>query len=282
MSLLQPGLDQLRGLRQPQELDDHGILQGIERLHDLLTMRCQPHQALLVLAFGQAVVQQAGHLALEFTHGPRAADSLDLVEGTRFRPGRTQELAVVTPRQGRMQRSRAPACIAIRFPRRRLGTGRERQRQRSGRFPRRRLGNQLRIVQVELPERLEVVHGITTAKFGTQARRQIGEQLETIARPALSSLLLLDDLSPDQPVGGNLGRVDCTDHAGTRSIQNLAHAAEKRLHGFFWVPACPHGRWGRWKALASATLKGSAEIMEVAVNHRSNLHKASPPRPDTG
>lgn len=95
--LLQLGLDQPRGLRQAEELDDHRVFQHIERLHHFLAMRCQSHQALLVLAFCQTVVQQAGRLALELTHGPRVSDRFDFVEGTRFRPRHTQELAVVTP-----------------------------------------------------------------------------------------------------------------------------------------------------------------------------------------
>ncbi len=78
--LLQIRLDQPRGLRQAQKLHDHRVLEDIGGLLDLLALRGQPHQALLVPAQGQPLVQQAVDLPLQFAGRPVVLDGLDLVE----------------------------------------------------------------------------------------------------------------------------------------------------------------------------------------------------------
>jgi hypothetical protein len=70
------------------------------------------------------------------------------------------------------------------------------------RLQKRRIG-QIKLLHVE-----KILGGVTRPKIFGDPRRQALNQLFPIAGPALSLLLLLNNLPAHQPVGDDLGRVD--------------------------------------------------------------------------
>jgi hypothetical protein len=67
----------------------------------------------------------------------------------------------------------------------------------------------------------------------------------------LPTLLFFDDLAADQPVRRNLRRIDRPRHADTRSLQDLANAAENR-NGFCSRRLGRTGVGGRWGGQCAA------------------------------
>src|SRR5258706_5425911 len=64
------------------------------------------------------------------------------------------------------------------------------------------------IFQVKLPDKLQIVYGITRPEVRFNPVRKILQQSLSIPSPLLTLLFLFHDLSSDKPICDNLTRVD--------------------------------------------------------------------------
>ena len=156
-----------------------GSLQRVDRLRHFMPARGQPQQAVLVAALGQAVEQQAGHLALQLARRPGIARRLDLVErrappgGPRAAGGgsaSTRGRGSVGPAARQRRSTAAGVSSAVR------------RRPRARRFPTRCVGNSPPSAAVG--QELRILADRSAGRAPDCPRRSRGRTLRAAARPA--------------------------------------------------------------------------------------------------
>ena len=89
--------------------------------------------------------------------------------------------------------------------------------------------NQGRIFRVKLPDKLQIVYGVTGPEVRFKPSREILQQSRAIPGSLSSLLFLLDDLPPNEPVSHDLGCINRTSDAGARRFENPADAIVNRI-----------------------------------------------------